>query len=81
MQLLEDYWQVDARAGLTGETFEVLFYVDNLFEDLTIRTGGSGPDFAKQVNELGFTAGLGVTQFFGVMPNPRTVGARVTMRF
>ncbi len=80
-QRLDEYWQVDARAGLTGERFEFLVYVDNLFEDLTIRTGGAGPDFAKQNTELNFTAGLGVTQFFGVLPNPRQFGARLTMRF
>ena len=56
-------------------------YVDNLFDDDTLRTGGTGPDFARQVTELGFTAGLGTTQFFGVLPPPRTVGARLTMRF
>ncbi|MFQ5635472.1 MAG: TonB-dependent receptor [Gammaproteobacteria bacterium] len=57
----DDYWMVDTRVGLTGETFEFLVYINNLFDDDTIQTGGSGPDFAKQVTELGFTAGLGVS--------------------
>jgi iron complex outermembrane receptor protein len=77
----DDYWLADARAGLSGETFEFLVYVDNILEDDTLRTGGSGPDFGQQVTELGFTAGLGVTQFFALLPPPRTVGARITMRF
>ncbi|MGI9343233.1 MAG: TonB-dependent receptor [Gammaproteobacteria bacterium] len=77
----DDYWLFDARVGLTGETFEFLLYVDNVFDDRTIQTGGSGPDFGEQVTELGFTAGLGNTHFFGLLPTPRTFGARLTMRF
>ena len=78
---LDEYWLFDTRIGLSGETFEFLIYVDNVFEDQTIRTGGSGPDFAKQVTELGFTAGLGVSHQFGLLPDPRTFGVRLTMRF
>ena len=72
---------VDVRAGFTGDRFEVLVYVDNLFEDDTIRTGGFGPDFGKQVTELGFTAGLGQSLFYGVLPPRRQVGVRITARF
>ena len=50
--------------------------VDNVFDNDTITTGGSGPDFGLQGSELGFTAGLGVTHFFGVLPNPRVIGVR-----
>ena len=76
-----EYWRVDTRLGFAGESFELLVYVNNLFNNLTIQTGGSGPDFGQQVTELGFTAGLGTSHFFGLLPNPRTFGARVTMRF
>jgi len=78
---LDEFWLVDARAGFTGASFEVLVYVDNLLDDDTIRTGGFTPDFGKQVTELGFTAGLGQSAFYGVLPPPRQVGARITMRF
>jgi outer membrane receptor protein involved in Fe transport len=78
---LDEFWLVDARAGLVGEKFEFLVYVDNLLEDDTIRTGGFGPDFGKQVTELGFTTGLGQSYFYGVLPPPRQVGARLTLRF
>jgi outer membrane receptor protein involved in Fe transport len=78
---LDEVWLVDARAGFTGDSFEFLVYVDNVFDDDKIRTGGFGPDFGKQVTELGFTTGLGQSLFFGVMPPPRQVGARITMRF
>ncbi len=78
---LDEYWLVDARAGFTADSFEFLVYVDNVFDDDTIRTGGSGPDFGKQVTELGFTSGLGQSYFHGLLPPPRQVGARITMRF
>ncbi len=77
----DDYWIVDARAGLEGESWEFLVYVNNLLDDDTIRTGGSGPDFAQQVTQLGFTAGLGVSHYFGVLPDPQIIGARMTFRF
>lgn len=77
----DDYYLVDMRLGLTGEQWEFLIYVDNVFDDDTIRTGGGGPDFATQVEELGFTAGLGVGNFFGVLPDPRVAGVRMTFMF
>ena len=77
----EDYWLVDARLGLQGEQWDFMVYVDNVFDDDTIKSGGSGPDFGTQVNELGFTAGLGVTQFFGTLPEPRVYGLRAAYRF
>lgn len=77
----DSYWIADTRFGLTGEKFEFLIYIDNLLDDDTIQTGGSGPDFAEQVGQLGFTAGFGVSHVFAVLPDPRTFGARLTMRF
>jgi len=77
----DDYWLVDARGGLSGEKWELLLYVRNLFDDDTIKTGGTGPDFGQQVGEIGFTAGLGVSHSFGLLPQPRIFGAKVTMRF
>jgi len=46
-----------------------------------MKSGGSGPDFAQQNSELGFTAGLGVQQFFGLLPKPRTFGIRISVGF
>ena len=77
----DDYWRVDARAGLTGENWEAIAYVNNLFDDDTVITGGSGPDFGRQVTETGFLAGFGAGHFFGVLPEPRTVGVRASYRF
>jgi outer membrane receptor protein involved in Fe transport len=78
----EDYFLMDVRAGLSGEKWEFLLYIDNFLEDKTIRTGGSGPDFGgPQVEELGFTAGLGVSHYFGILPDPRIFGMRLTLMF
>jgi outer membrane receptor protein involved in Fe transport len=77
----DDYWLVDARLGLSAEQWEVIAYVDNVFDDDTIRTGGTGPDFGSQVVETGFTAGFGALYTFGILPEPRTVGLRANYRF
>lgn len=77
----DDYWLADTSIGLQGEKLDVLLYVDNLLDDDTIKTGGSGPDFGPQILELGFTAGLGVTNFFGTLPPPRQFGIRANYRF
>jgi outer membrane receptor protein involved in Fe transport len=77
----ESYWNVDARVGLSHPKYEIIAYVDNLFDDDTLKSGGSGPDFGRQPSELGFTAGLGVSQYFGTLPDPRIFGIRATYRF
>ena len=76
-----DFWLVDARLGLQGEKWDAIMYIDNLLDDDTIRTGGSGPDFGEQVTYTGFTAGFGITHFFGTLPTPRTLGLRLNYRF
>jgi len=77
----DNFWLVDIRIGLASEKWTAMLYVDNALDDDTMKSGGSGPEFAQGVQELGFTAGLGVQQYFGPLPNPRTLGARLTMRF
>lgn len=79
--IFEPYWMVDLRLGLTADNWEVIAYVKNLLDDDTIITGGSGPDFSQQVVETGFTAGFGVSHFFGTLPMPRTAGIRMSYRF
>lgn len=77
----DSYWLVDSRLGLTSEQWEIIGYVDNVFDDDTVLTGGTGPDFSNQVTELGFTAGFGVSHWFANLPDPRTVGVRASYRF
>ncbi|MCL4722603.1 MAG: hypothetical protein KJ041_11765, partial [Gammaproteobacteria bacterium] len=71
----------DTSIGLQGDKLDILVYVENLLDDDTIKTGGSGPDFGNQVVELGFTAGLGVNQTFGTLPMPRVLGIRANYKF
>ena len=80
-QYLGSYWMADTSIGLQSEKLDILVYVDNLFDDDTIKNGGSGPDFGQQVTELGFSAGLGLNQFFGSLPPPRQFGLRGSYKF
>jgi outer membrane receptor protein involved in Fe transport len=77
----DDFWLLDFRVGLAAEKWSIVAYLDNVFDDNTLKSGGSGPDFAFQNQDLGFTAGLGVQQFFGILPQPRTFGVRLMMQF
>jgi len=77
----DDFWLVDFRVGLSADKWNVVAYLDNVLDDNTLKSGGSGPDFAQQNSELGFTAGLGVQQFFGLLPKPRTFGVRLSVSF
>lgn len=77
----DPYWLVNLQLGLTGEKWELVGYIDNLLDDNTLKSGGSGPDFGKQVTDLGFVAGLGVLFDFGPLPDPRVFGVRLTLKF
>ena len=77
----DSYWLTNLRVGLQAEEWDVVFFVDNVLDDDTFRTGGAGPDFGLQNTRLGFTAGLGVNGFFAILPDPRQVGVRTSFRF
>lgn len=77
----DDVWLVDLRLGLSAEAWEVIGYVDNVFDDDTIITGGNGPDFGQQIVETGFLAGFGSLHWFGTLPEPRKLGLRASYRF
>lgn len=80
----DEYWQADFRLGITNERWNILLYIENLFDDDTLRTGGSGPDFGANVANI-FAKGeglspLGRSHFFGPMTDPRTLGVRINFR-
>ena len=75
------YWLTDLRLGLVADNWDALVFVDNVFADDTIKTGGSGPDFGPQVRELGFLAGFGVGHYFATAPDPRVIGVRASYQF
>lgn len=78
---LDSYALLNMRLGLVSDKWEVIAYVDNVLDDDTFKTGGSGPDFGDQVTDLGFTAGLGTTHYFANLPDPRVFGIRAGYRF
>jgi outer membrane receptor protein involved in Fe transport len=77
----DDYWLFDFQLGLMSERVDVLFYVENLFDDDTLRSGGEGPDFGPTIQDRGFSAGLVQLNFFGPLPPPRRAGIRLSYRF
>jgi len=78
---LADYARLDMLLGLTSDKWDVIAYVNNVFDDDTFLTGGAGPDFGSQVTDLGFTAGFGTTHYFASLPDPRVFGVRASYRF
>ena len=51
------------------------------FHDVMEFGGGPGPNFGLQNTRLGFIGALGMFGFFGIMPDPRSVGIRTNFRF
>jgi outer membrane receptor protein involved in Fe transport len=77
----DDYWTFDYQLGLTNEKIDVLFYIDNLFDDDTLKSGGFGPDFGPGIRDRGFPAGLVQLDNFGSLPEQRRFGVRLNYRF
>jgi iron complex outermembrane receptor protein len=77
----DDYWLFDFQLGVMNESLELIFYIENLFDDDTLRSGGEGPDFGPTQASRGFSAGLVQLSFFGPLPPPRRAGVRLSMRF
>jgi hypothetical protein len=77
----DSFWLANFRLGLQTDEWDVVLFVDNAFDDDTFRTGGPGPDFGLQNTRLGFIGGLGLNGYFGIMPDPRSVGVRTNFRF
>ena len=77
----DDYWMFDFQLGLMSERVDVLLYVENLFDDDTVKSGGSGPDFGPQQAVRGFPASLVQNQYFGPVAPPRRAGIRLSYRF
>ena len=79
----EDYWLADLRAGLSGDTWDVTLYVDNVFDDDTVKTGFLAPDFRTFTVipfPPPFTVALTNSGFYK-LPDPRTWGLRASFRF
>ncbi len=80
VKYLDSYYTVDVRGGLIGENWQVIAFINNFFDDDTVKTG---VDFGSQVNTLrqgqwppGPTDGVVVS-----LPDPRVIGVRATYNF
>jgi outer membrane receptor protein involved in Fe transport len=72
----DSYWLFSFRAGLQNKTWDVIAYVDNAFDDDTVKTGfadGSLPTF--------WATNRFLNQGTVILPDPRTYGLRVNYRF
>jgi len=77
---LDAYWLTDIRLGLLSDRYEVVLFMDNAFDDDTVKTA---VDFGSQVETTrigqfppGPSDGVIVT-----LPDPRTVGVRASFNF
>jgi iron complex outermembrane recepter protein len=91
---LDPYWHGNARMGIETDTFSALLYVDNFADNRKITSAGSGPAIADFYFRTGIVTGgppsLALrsvfapqipTTVFANLPNPRTVGLRVNVKF
>ena len=77
---LDAYWLVDARAGLIGDDWELVLFVDNVFDDDTVKTGVDVGSQVDTVRQGYFPPGPNDGVFVS-MPDPRVVGMRLNMAF
>ncbi len=74
--IFPSYVLVDFRVGIINDEWDVIAYVDNAFDDDTVKSGfedGSIPTF--------FATGSFLNQGTVILPDPRTYGLRVNYRF
>jgi outer membrane receptor protein involved in Fe transport len=72
----DSFWKANFRVGLESDSWEVILFVDNAFDDDTITSGSEIPDFSEP---LTFPAPAFVT--LGVMPDKRQYGLRASYTF
>lgn len=76
----ESYWLTDLRVGLRGDNWQVVAYVDNLFDDDTIRDGFNTGGDLRNFSIAGATFVLpDSAQYY--LPSPRTYGIRAAYYF
>lgn len=74
--VLESYWLANIRLGLNTDKWNAIFYVDNIFDDDTIKSGGAAaPDFGA-----GFSIPPTIVNS-SQLPIPRVTGVRFNVNF
>ena len=74
---LGDYDVWDLSLGVNAQQWSAIFYVVNLFDDDTIRSGISNTDYGFDVDGMG---GLSNSANL-ILPQPRTIGLRASYHF
>jgi len=80
---LEDYWMANFRLGVMADRWEVVAYIDNAFDDDTVKEGIENID-SRYVSFDGTPGSSGVLVPNGaryLLPDPRTYGVRLTYNF
>lgn len=85
---VDNYWLADLRLGLQSDNWTVIAFVDNLFDDEKIKSGGTGPGNAVADFRFGQVGGVGLvpsplipTNVYANMPDPRTYRVQVGYKF
>ncbi|MEQ1803590.1 MAG: TonB-dependent receptor [Gammaproteobacteria bacterium] len=76
LMVFPSYWLFNFRTGIVNDTWDILAYVDNAFDDDTVKSGfedGDIPTF--------FATNRFLNHGTLILPDPRTYGMRVNYRF
>jgi outer membrane receptor protein involved in Fe transport len=77
---LDAYWLVDLRAGLVGENWQFIAFLNNVLDDDTIRNLGSNPDFPAWIDTGPGQPPLPFATTT-TLPEPRVFGVRLSRKF
>ncbi|MCY4165897.1 MAG: TonB-dependent receptor [Gammaproteobacteria bacterium] len=94
-KILQSYWLANLNFGLATDEWELKVYVNNVFDDDTVKWAGSAPGipvsdwrFATLVDTTGLGAPFTIlpapriaSTVYGYLPPPRQVGLRLSYRF
>lgn len=92
---VDNYWLADLRFGLQSDHWTVIAFVDNLFDDDKIKSGGTGPGnaladfrFGQVGNAIAGQPSFGLvpsplipTNVYANMPDPRTYRLQLGYKF
>lgn len=74
--IFPSYWMANFRAGVSNDAWDIVAYVDNAFDDDTVKTGFADGDVPTFANTFLFQNHATI-----ILPDPRTYGLRINYRF
>ena len=80
---LDSYWVADFRVGVTSERWDFLVYLDNAFNDDTVKTAvDAGGDVDATLTPGTFASTFSpADNVIATLPDPQTWGVRANVRF